>query len=186
MPGRGYVTEDGFRLGQWVSIQRVQQNKMPQERKARLDGLGFVWDALAAKWEEGFRHLQAFVKEQGHCRVSQRHRCADEYGLGQWVSEQRLRKDSMPLERRARLDTLGFVWDALTERWEEGFEHLKAYVQEHRHCTVPAKHVTADGYPLGRWVVYQREKEDCLLPEQKARLDALGFDWNPRTNKRAG
>ena len=50
----------------------------------------------------------------------------------------------------------------------------------HEHCRVLSGHVTADGYPLGRWVVHQREKKDRLSPEQMARLKALGFEWDGR------
>ena len=38
---------------------------MSPERKARLNALGFVWDALGNKWEEGYQHLQAYVSEFG-------------------------------------------------------------------------------------------------------------------------
>ena len=83
---------------------------MSAERKARLDGLGFVWDVLADQWEEGFQHLKAYVTEHGHCRVSFKHICADGHRLGQWVQVQRRRVDTMPAEQKARLDALGFVW----------------------------------------------------------------------------
>ena len=64
-----YVTADGYRLGSWVNTQRIQEDHMSPERKARLDALGFVWDAHGAKWEEGYQHLKAYVSEHGHCRV---------------------------------------------------------------------------------------------------------------------
>jgi Helicase associated domain len=83
---------------------------MPAEQKACLDGLGFVWDVLADQWEEGFRHLKAFVSERGDCKVSFSHRSADGYRLGQWVQVQRRRRDTMPAEQKTRFDALGFVW----------------------------------------------------------------------------
>jgi Helicase associated domain len=51
----------------------------------------------------------------------------------------------MPSERKARLDALGFVWDPFTAQWEEGLEHLQAFVKEHGHCSVSAMHVSAEG-----------------------------------------
>lgn len=35
--------EDDFRLGMWVSNQRVQRSKLSTERRQKLDTLGFVW-----------------------------------------------------------------------------------------------------------------------------------------------
>ena len=173
-----YQSADGFRLGIWVNKQRQKQNRLSPERKARLDALGFIWDRHEALWEEGFDHLQAFVKEHGHCEVSDAHVADDGYPLGQWVRVQRRQKDSISAERKARLDALGFIWDALAQQWEVGFQHLAAFVREHGHCRVLATHVAADGYPLGQWVKVQRRRKDRMSAERKARLDGLGFVWD--------
>ena len=80
--------EDGFRLGQWVQVQRFTQETMSSDRRQRLDALGFVWDALTAQWEEGFRFLGLYRQREGDCRVPQNHR-EDGYRLGGWVQKQR-------------------------------------------------------------------------------------------------
>ncbi|MCG3775603.1 MAG: hypothetical protein JW395_2445 [Nitrospira sp.] len=101
----------GFLLGQWVSVQRRPQMTMPPERRERLDALGFVWDPLAAQWEIGLHFLQIFCQREGHYRVPGTYRDpASGYRLGSWVNHQRRDRDTMPPERRARLDALGFVW----------------------------------------------------------------------------
>ncbi|HAY45631.1 MAG TPA: hypothetical protein DCY55_05035, partial [Gammaproteobacteria bacterium] len=76
-----------------------------------LDDLGFVWDPLSEKWEEGFTAVKAYKEQHGHCRVPKNHKLND-YNLGQWVLMQRKAKDRMSLERKQRLDDLGFVWHA--------------------------------------------------------------------------
>jgi phage-related protein len=178
-----YVTADGYRLGQWVAVQRVTKATIPPERKARLDTLGFIWDVSADEWEEGFRYLEEFVKEHGHCRVPQKYVTACGYRLGLWVTNQRARKATTLPERIGRLDALGFVWDGIAGQWEEGLKHLQAFVKAHGHCRVPRNHVTADGYPLGQWVTRQRQTRDSMSPERKAHLDALGFIWDARPSK---
>ena len=44
----GYVTEDGFRLGQWVSSQRKKhkgkRGALSEGQRSRLEELGMVWD----------------------------------------------------------------------------------------------------------------------------------------------
>ena len=37
--------EENYKLGYWVSTQRRKKSRMPTERKARLNKLGFVWSA---------------------------------------------------------------------------------------------------------------------------------------------
>ena len=153
-----HVAEDGYPLGQWVRVQRRQKDRISAERKTRLDALGFIWDVLARQWEVGFQHLAAFVRENGHCRVLATHVAADGYPLGQWVKVQRRRRTPCLQNKRSRLDGLGFVWDVLADQWEEGFQHLKAFVTEHGHCRVSFSHLSADGYRLGQWVQVQRRR----------------------------
>jgi superfamily II DNA or RNA helicase len=180
---RGYKSPDGYQLGNWVSNQRQSQHKLSSEQKARLDALGSDWDPITRQWEEGFGHLQAFVREHKHCRVSQKSISPDGYRLGQWVSVQRGLKARLSIERKERLDALGFDWDPISGRWEEGLEHLQAFVKEHKYCRVPAGYRSPDGYQLGNWVGNQRQSRNRLSAERKGRLDALGFDWDPFTTQ---
>ena len=46
--------------------------KLLPERAERLENLdGWVWDAQAAKWEEGFRRLRPYVDAHGNALVPQ-------------------------------------------------------------------------------------------------------------------
>ena len=177
---RGHLTADGFDLGRWVSKQREMPERRSPEQIARLGRLGFIWDALAARWEEGFQHLQAYMNAQGHCLVPAGHVSEDGYRLDLWVGDQRAHQDSMSAEQKRRLGELGFTWDPFSVRWERGLSHLRAYADEHKHGAVPASYVTADGFRLGNWVRGHRLHAERLSEERRAILDALGFPWSGR------
>jgi superfamily II DNA or RNA helicase len=168
--------EGGFRLGHWVSTQRNNRTKMPRERMQRLDAIGFVWDPLEDRWEEGFAALTTFEAREGHCGVPRDH-IEGTFKFGQWLSVQRRTKDIMPAERRQRLDAIGFVWNTLESGWEEGFAALKTFKAREGHCRVPTFHVEG-AFKLGQWVIIQRTARDTIPAERRQRLDAIGFVWN--------
>src|SRR5262249_38714236 len=51
---------------------------------------------------------------------------------------------------------------------------LVAFKEANGHCNVPQ-----ESGPLGSWCCNQRQRRDTLSPEQLAKLNAIGFPWNP-------
>src|SRR5215471_5962016 len=81
--------ENHFRLGIWVSVQRREQASMREQRRRKLDELGFIWDVNEADWEEGYSYLKLYKDREGHCRVPLDHE-EDGFRLGGWVRTQRV------------------------------------------------------------------------------------------------
>ncbi|WP_353199451.1 Helicase associated domain protein [Sandarakinorhabdus sp.] len=102
--------EGDYRLGQWVNAQRIKSDKLTEDRRRRLDVLGFVWgNSSKGLWNKGFKYLEDFKAREGHCLVPP----SIFYGafrLGQWVIAQRRAREELTEDRRARLDAVGFVW----------------------------------------------------------------------------
>jgi Helicase associated domain/Type I restriction enzyme HindI endonuclease subunit-like, C-terminal len=86
---------------------------MSDERRQRLDAIGFVWDVLASAWEEGFAALMTFKAGEGHCNVPQRH-VEGTFKLGTWVNNQRRRGDVMTARESLTEDELA-IFDLLTK-----------------------------------------------------------------------
>ena len=74
-----------------------------------LDEVGFAWEPFANDWERRFAALEMFKAREAHCRVPNRH-VEGAIKLGQWVGIQRKIRDTMPAERKERLEEIGFVW----------------------------------------------------------------------------
>jgi helicase associated protein/helicase-like protein len=183
---RGYKTGDGYLLGSWVHNQRRTKDKIEPDRRQRLEALpGWSWDPHSHQWEEGFFHLKQFSDREKHCRVSATDQTDTGYRLGQWVAVQRRTRDALEPDRRQRLEALpGWSWDALSDKWEEGFSHLKEFSKRAGHCRMLAKYKTDNGFGLGIWVNKQREKTDTIEPDRRQRLEALpGWTWDPHSDQ---
>ena len=64
--------------------------------------------------EEGFRHLQAYVRKNGHAFPTQSYVDHDGYQLGAWVGQQRWKntKGQLSQDRYERLSKLpGWEWN---------------------------------------------------------------------------
>jgi superfamily II DNA or RNA helicase len=181
-----YKTDDGYQLGTWTSNQRQDKGKTSLDRQQRLEALpGWSWDVRSDQWQEGFSHLEEFVKQIGHCRVPQLYKTKDGYPLGVWLTHQRKLKDKMESNRRQRLEALPrWSWNAISDQWEDGFFYLNEFVNEHGHCRVPQPYETDGGYPLGVWLNNQRRNKDKMNLNRQRRLEALpDWSWNLRSGK---
>lgn len=175
-------TEAGYRLGNWVrtQIHNRHDGKLGAERVAMLEALGMTWgETRDEQWERALAALQAFRARVGHFRVPPAH-MEGKFRLGRWMSELlKTPKNRFAAERIARLEALDFVWNPRDDQWERHFAALRAYRARTGHCIVPKGHIEA-GYRLERWVRAQIRNRSELAADQVARLDALGFSWNPQ------
>lgn len=170
-----------FSLGSWVSRLRQSQSLLTDERKKRLDQLGFSWNLADEKWDFGFSQLLAFMKREGHCNPPKSH-SEQNFKLGNWVHYQRTNSETLHQSRIAKLNEINFIWNPFEQQWEDGFQALKKYQQLSGDCDVPQNYAV-DGIHLGKWVATQRHNVDNLTAKKTERLNSLGFIWT-RTDQR--
>jgi superfamily II DNA or RNA helicase len=174
---KNFIDNADFKLGSWVQNQRTNKAKLSPEKVKRLNDLGFVWDSLEEKWEIGFHALARYKEENGDCLVPLRFIDDNNFRLGNWVSTQRRKKDTLSPEKVKRLNELGVVWDTLGQQWETGFGALQRYKQANGDCLVPSSFVGETNFKLGNWVSNQRKTKDKQSPGRVKRLNDLGFIW---------
>jgi hypothetical protein len=150
----------GLKLGVRVNKIRSQENyvKHHPERRAELDALGFVWDDMERRWEEVHAALLAYKEVHGDLQVpyvfvvpSEAPWPEEAWGmkLGQRVDKIRNAEQHVKHqpERRAELDSLGFVWDDLARRWEELRAALLVYKEVHGDLEVTRAFVVPSEVP---------------------------------------
>lgn len=181
------VDQDGFRVGQWCTIQRTayKAGRISPEHIARLESLaGWSWNRHDTAWETAFTKLLAWAGEHGHARIPVRsHGKIDP--LGQWVDAQRQanRNGTLTADRIHRLEALpGWVWNEQLAKWEDSFTALRTYCERKGAAGLDIDQVQ-NGKNIGQFAQNQRGlyKRGKLTPDRIQRLQELPGWWWTRT-----
>lgn len=175
---------NGYHLGSWVADQRHNKSQLEQDKKDRLDELGFIWSANTSAWDRGVSEFQKFIKIFGHAKVPQGNKSRegyvtpDGYKLSNWIVTVRQKRKNGKLQQQQieELDKLGFIWDPHSHAWDEAFSVLLKFYKREGHCNVPVSQIEED-IKLGQWIRNQRKRKDKMSTDQLERLNTLNFQW---------
>ncbi len=103
-------------LGIWVNTQRSQHNRkqrgqasqMTDERKDKLNGIGFVWEPHETAWQSKYNELHSFYKEHDHTKIPFEDPAHQE--LYDWCMRQRHEKakGKLPRHRFEQMKMINF------------------------------------------------------------------------------
>lgn len=179
-----YETPERYKLGTWVGNIRNRRKTLSDSVIKQLDDVGFIWNVIDYKWEQGFAELEKYNRKYGNCSVKKGYE-KNGFDLGAWIITLRGRrlKGTLSDIQIERLNSLGFKWDPRSELWEEQFEMLKRYKEEHGHANFPQGQRYQD-YDLGSWVGWQRQyrSKGTLSQTRIDKLNSIGFLWNPNSD----
>jgi superfamily II DNA or RNA helicase len=181
----GWLTDP--KLARWVRTQRAQrsQGKLSSERIKMLDQMGFEWataEGVSSNetrvWEQMFKRLLQYRDSHGDTLVPQRWK--EDRSLADWVSKQRsnYNRGRLSLDRVQQLEKIDFNWDPIGTHWEEMFQQLVDFKNEHGHTNVPQGSV--EYAALATWVRSQRAAKRYnrpIIAERGKRLEEIGFSW---------
>ena len=192
-----YVTEDGFKLGKWISNLRDQyangekRTVLTEERVARLNAIGMQWDAHSVRWEQNYLEALRYYKEHGDLNVPAGYKTDTGFCLGAWIRnlrqarQGRSRQRPLTEEQISRLDAIGMQWDSRFEsQWSRAYREAEAYYLQHGTLDVPAAYVSPSGFALGKWVRRQRyalqdpdRAKTTTTGKRVDLLNKLGIGW---------
>lgn len=183
-----YVNENGINIGQWLVTQRMAKKNgirkwgFSEERSARLDEIGMVWDVPDYLWEENYEAAVRYHRENGDLDVPAKYVDSEGICLGVWLDSMRKsrRTDSSSLtaEQISRLDKLGMSWDDRNNRkWNDMFRELTEYYKDNNNFNIPVSYKTKNGACLDTWVERQRilYRDGKLSDARIEKLKSINF-----------
>ena len=194
---RGYKTEDGVALWNWIrTLQKTNRSSggkaISNDRRRRLAEIGLELpspDQLEAEWLEAYQAAKEYHDRYGDLNVPIYYRSESGVSLGAWIELQRRQflRDPASYDEahRAKLNAIGMQWAESTESvWEQYYALAKQYYDVHHHLNPVSNEVFASG-ELGNWVLRQKlaYRSGALSARQIAMLEALEIDWRDRLTR---
>ena len=188
-----YVTDDGIRLGAWISNLRTYRKNdnhkslLTEDRLKQLEAIGMIWDVPDYLWQQNYNALLAFYRTHGNIDVPKDYVTEDGIRLYQWllnVKQAYRRNDgkgySLTKSQIQQLEELGIEWRTKSEiLFETGLSHAQDYFNEYGNLDVPFSYKSFEGYKLGDWLANQREKYAAgkMDSDRIEKLNQLHMIW---------
>lgn len=149
------------------------------ETKDIVAMLNDIEDIIKVDWDTMFDELVKFKNRRGTTIV----RKSDNPKLYKWVLKNRYLylKGMLSIEKKEKLDSIGFIASVQEALWFENYECLKDYKAVYNHINVSSEH----NLKLYRFVKAQRRayEKGILSKERIALLEELGMVWNTKHHK---
>ncbi len=191
-----YVNENGINIGQWLVTQRMAKKNgirkwgFSEERSARLDEIGMVWDVPDYLWEENYEAAVRYHRENGDLDVPAKYVDSEGICLGVWLDSMRKSRRtgsrSLTAEQISRLDKLGMSWDDRNNRkWNDMFRELTEYYKDNNNFNIPISYKTKNGACLDTWVERQRilYRDGKLSDARIEKLKSINFVFDVTSSR---
>ncbi len=191
-----YYQIDQVNLGVWLHHQRQAYRGqgtgvITQDQIKLLEELGMSWNPRDKKWNDCYNLLKEYQEKYGNIDISYSYE-VDGVKLGNWLYCQRqaYRGQGSSVITQAQiklLEELGMNWNPRDKKWNDYYNLLKEYQEEHGNIDVPQSY-EVNGVKLGIWLTTQRHaykgQEDFKITQYQIKLlEELGINWNPRDKK---
>ncbi|MBO5485227.1 MAG: helicase associated domain-containing protein, partial [Lachnospiraceae bacterium] len=162
---------NGVWLHKWLNEQKLmaegkRKKKLTSEQLARLEAIGLRYGSTYNEkvWNERFEMAKIYFEEHGDLNVTKDYTVGD-FQLGIWLRQQKsqYKSGNIPTEHYERLSAIGMDWNDAAEKriknsYEQGFQHLEAFLTDHSVDSIMNSTVCDDGYRLGNWIANCKTK----------------------------
>jgi len=165
----------------WGYVQRTKKDLLCAEKIDLLNNIEFTWD-VRETWENMFLLLNEYRKENGNIRIKENESYKG-IGLGNWVRNQRNRKDKLSDEQLLKFSNIGLTFKNYDKNWNDMFKLLKEYQNEFGNLSLSSRTIYKNKH-LGTWVNSQRKnfEKNKLSEERIKNLNTIGFEWKTNYN----
>lgn len=189
-----YITNDGYKLGLWISNQRRRKDKLTIEEITKLKKIGMRFEKykIDINWDEFFSIAKKYYINNNNLNIPSTYITEDGHKLGSWIARQRYNKNNLTKAKKELLLSIGMDFNNQknTLSWDEWYSLALNYYNHYGNLKVLSKFITTNGinynksgYNLGEWISKQRKLYNKLNQNRIILLNNIGMIWDIRKNK---
>ncbi len=183
-----YIAPNGFRLGAWLTSQRVKKKKglLTNEQVSLLDSCNMCWNLNEKKWFDDYAEAKQYFVEHGSLDMPKGHKTETGFRLHEWLSTNRraYKNGSLSDEQKEMLECLDICWEKFADNWMLNYEVAKEYQREFKNISEISTNFKFKNHNLGQWIRTQQRswKSGKLRAERQEMLAEIGVIFDERIN----
>lgn len=192
-----YITEGGYALGRvWADLQDdYNQNRLEEDDIRFLLKIKMPLADSPQKelgiWLDRADETEKYYREHGTLSMPNTTLFHDGVNMFQWVHHQKksYKLGELSSYQIRRLEDMGIQWikPKKVAEWDMAYGYARQYYEENGHLFIPKKHVTPDGFELGKWIQEQRNRylglsRYGISDEKIDMLEDIGMFWEDLKN----
>ena len=185
----GYITEDGVKLGTWITGQRenYKAGRLTDEQIALLEKIQMHWNRFEVSWDSYYSLAKDYFSKHGDLNIVADYETEDGVRLGAWLANQKGKYKKFKLSELqiSLLEKIGIVWSCSDDSWDEGYRHAEEYFRANGNLDVKTGYTCEDGFKLAAWLGNKRTSyRNTKLPTERVKaLEKIGMEWTRMDKK---
>ncbi len=189
---KSYVTEDGYALGSWLYLQKINYNNntLPTDKAELLTALGmnFTIQKKSISWEDMYEKAKEYYEKYGNLLVKRNYVTEDGLPLGVWINTQRYFHTTNRLipERTKLLEDIGMRFDIrrIIMNWDDAYLKVKEYYKKFGNLDRIWDGQTDEELLLKKWIINQQiyYSRGNLSHERVILLSEVGVSFDTKRN----
>lgn len=176
-----YISPNGFRLGAWLSSQRVKRKKglLTDEQVRLLDSYNMCWDVNEKKWLDGYAEAKQYFLEHGNLNIPNNYITETGFRLHEWIGTNKMayKKGNLSNEKVSMLEEINICWNKIADNWLTTYEIAKEYQKKFNNLSEISADFKFKNCNLGEWIRTQHRswRNGKLKVERQQMLAEIGI-----------
>lgn len=168
-------------LSSWAYKEKNKMNERCLRKRQLFKQINFPSNRNDYVWNFRFNQLKDYINQFGALGVVLKNTKDEQFD--EWILTQRhlKKKGTLSVEREEKLNSIGFIWNYLDEKWESMHQELVDFKEKHGHTRVFKNR--EEYKKLYNWYTTQRKRKDKLSEYRYNKLLDLGVEFNKITSK---